>query len=87
MPFNLIRSAQDALNRKVGERKQESEVIQQSPFWMRTTTWGLMGTAVFAVGWLSIAKTDEIVTVTGKLEPLGSVQEIQMPIGGKLLSK
>ena len=82
MPFNLIRSAQDALNRKVGERKQESEVIQQSPFWMRTTTWGLMGTAVFAVGWLSIAKTDEIVTVTGKLEPLGSVQEIQMPIGG-----
>ena len=82
MPFNLIRYAQDALNRKVGERKQESEVIQQSPFWMRTTTWGLMGTAVFAVGWLSIAKTDEIVTVTGKLEPLGSVQEIQMPIGG-----
>ena len=49
---------------------------------MRATTWGLMGTATFAVAWLAIAKTDEIVSVTGKLEPLGSVQEIQMPTGG-----
>ena len=32
--------------------------------------------------WLSVAKTEEIVTVTGKLEPRGSVQEIQMPLGG-----
>ena len=31
------------------------------------------------IGWLAIAKTDEVVTVTGKLEPLGSVQVIQMP--------
>ena len=42
----------------------------------------LIGTATFAVAWLAIAKTDEIVSVTGKLEPLGSVQEIQMPTGG-----
>ena len=41
-----------------------------------------MGTATFAVAWLAIAKTDEIISVTGKLEPLGSVQEIQMPTGG-----
>ena len=33
-------------------------------------------------GWLAFAKTDEVVTVTGKLEPLGSVQNIQMPLGG-----
>ena len=43
---------------------------------------GLMGSAVFGLGWLSIAKTDEVITVTGKLSPLGSVQDIQMPIGG-----
>ena len=49
---------------------------------MRATTYGLMGTAAFAVGWLALAKTDEVVTVSGKLEPLGSVQEIQMPLGG-----
>ena len=49
---------------------------------MRATTYGLMGTATFAVGWLALAKTDEVVTVSGKLEPLGSVQKIQMPVGG-----
>ena len=49
---------------------------------MRATTLGLMGTATFALAWLAIAKTDEVVSVTGKLEPLGSVQEIQMPTGG-----
>ena len=41
-----------------------------------------MGSAVFGLGWLSIAKTDEVITVTGKLEPLGSVKNIQMPVGG-----
>ena len=41
-----------------------------------------MGSTVFGIGWLAVAKTDEIVTVSGKLEPIGSVQEIQMPLGG-----
>ena len=31
---------------------------------------------------LSLAKTDEIVLVSGKLVPIGDVKEIQMPIGG-----
>lgn len=58
------------------------EVIRQSSFWIKATILGLMGSTVFGVGWLAIAKTDEVVTVSGKLEPLGSVQEIQMPLGG-----
>ena len=41
-----------------------------------------MGSALFGLGWLSIAKTDEVITVVGKLKPLGSVQDIQMPVGG-----
>ena len=41
-----------------------------------------MSTAGFAIGWLALATTDEVVTVSGKLEPLGSVQDIQMPLGG-----
>ena len=40
-----------------------------------------MGSAIF-IGWLAIAKTDEVVTVMGNLEPIGSVQNIQMPLGG-----
>ena len=82
LPKNPIQLAQDYINKSVNERPDESEVIKQSPFWIKATTWGLMGTATFAIGWLAIAQTEEIVTVSGKLEPLGSVQEIQMPVGG-----
>ena len=42
----------------------------------------LAGSAVFSLGWLAVAKTDEVVTVSGSLEPIGSVQEVQMPLGG-----
>lgn len=77
-----IKSAQDFVEGFFKERDAEGEAIQQSPRWMRTTTWGLMGTAGFAISWLALATTDEVVTVSGKLEPLGSVQEIQMPLGG-----
>ena len=81
-PSELIKKAQDFIEQVFQEQQGEGDVIQQSPIWMRATTWGLMGTATFALAWLAIAKTDEIVSVTGKLEPLGSVQEIQMPTGG-----
>ncbi len=81
-PARFLKNAQNSLEQLFNERDTEGEVIRQSPIWMRATTWGLMGTAAFAMGWLGIAKTEEIVTVTGKLEPLGSVQEIQMPLGG-----
>ena len=59
------------------QRSSGNETVQQSPFWMRATLMGIMGSTIFGVGWISIAKTDEIVTVVGKLEPRGSVQEIK----------
>ena len=77
-----IKFAQDFVEGIFKERETEGEAIQQSPRWMRATTWGLMGTAGFAISWLALATTDEVVTVSGKLEPLGSVQDIQMPLGG-----
>ena len=70
------------LNNLLKSFETESEISKQSPVWMQSTLIGLMASASFGVIWLSIAKTDEIVTVTGKLEPKGSVQEIQMPLGG-----
>ena len=81
-PRNWIKSSQDVVEGFFQERDNEGEVIQQSSKWLKGTIWSLMGTATFAIGWLAIAKTDEVVTVTGKLEPLGSVQVIQMPVGG-----
>ena len=49
---------------------------------MQSITWALIGTSTFAVGWLAIAQTEEIVVAAGKLEPIGAVKDIQMPLGG-----
>ena len=62
--------------------KYDESVLQQGRFWMRTVTWTLIGTTVFGVGWLVLARTEEIVVASGKLEPIGSVKDIQMPLGG-----
>ena len=37
---------------------------------------------MFGIAWLAIAQTEEIVVAKGQLEPVGSVQDIQMPVGG-----
>ena len=60
----------------------DESILQQGRFWMRTVTWTLIGTTVFGVGWLALARTEEIVVAQGQLEPIGSVQDIQMPVGG-----
>ena len=60
----------------------DESVLQQGRFWMKTVTWTLIGTTVFGVAWLALARTEEIVVAPGKLEPVGSVQNIQVPVGG-----
>ena len=78
---NLIRQAQDKLTEIAGETHQ-LEVVQQSPIWLRASIITMMATAAFGIGWLAIAKTEEIVVAPGKLEPIGSVKEVKVPIGG-----
>jgi hemolysin D len=78
----LLKRAQHALEQRVKAGASGGEVLQQPKFWMRATTWGLMGTAAFGIGWLAIAQTEEIVVAPGKLEPLGGVREIQIPLNG-----
>ena len=82
IPEGLIKSSQNAVNGLFKEHDIQGEIIQQSPKWAQFTIISLIGTATFAISWLAIAKTDEVVTVTGKLEPLGSVRVVQMPLGG-----
>lgn len=81
-PARLFRKAQTALEQSVSSASHEGIHLRQSPFWGRSITWALMGTAAFGIGWLAIAKTDQIVTAPGKLEPAGQVKDIQMPVGG-----
>lgn len=78
---NPIQKAQDRLV-NLGKQTQQLEVTQPSPIWLRGLIITMMATATFGIGWLCIAKTEEIVVAPGKLEPIGSVKEVKVPIGG-----
>ena len=80
--INLLKKAQDLLELKFKSDSTASEAVQQSASWMRATTWCLMGTAVSGVTWLTFATTEEIIVAPGRLEPLGGVREIQLPLNG-----
>lgn len=57
-------------------------LLTQSNIWSRAILWGLMGVTTTAVVWASIAKIEEAIPAVGKLEPQGTVKEVQAPIGG-----
>jgi hemolysin D len=80
-PNDLFRQAQNSLERSI-HSDSDDVVLRQSRFWARGISWALIGVTGFALGWLALAKTEEIVTAPGKLEPLGVVKDVQMPVGG-----
>ena len=90
MKLNPLKRISNPSILKASEQDQEAgalanydeSVLQQGRFWMRTVTWTLIGTSVFGIAWLALARTEEIVVAPGQLEPIGSVQDIQMPVGG-----
>lgn len=80
--MQLIKRAQSALEQRVRSTGHNEEVLQPSRRWPRAIAWGLMGTSGLALAWLALAQTEEIVVAPGKLQPIGSVKDIQMPVGG-----
>jgi hemolysin D len=76
-----VQSLQNKIEQSVQVRHQDI-VLRQSRFWMRTITWSLITTTGFALVWLATAQTEEIVVASGKLEPIGAVKDIQVPVGG-----
>ena len=46
----------------------DESILQQGRFWMRTVTWTLIGSSVFGVAWLALARTEEIVVAPGQLD-------------------
>ena len=82
-PFGrLIRQVQDQLEKRAGTFTDDESVLQQDPFWLKSVTWTLIGTTMLCIGWLAIARTEEVVVAVGKLEPVGDVKEIRIPTGG-----
>ena len=79
----LVRAAQNTLERRVQANRQEIG-LQQSRLLVRMVIWVLLGTTGAALAWLALAKTDEVVVAPGKLEPVGDVKTVQMPVGGVL---
>ena len=82
-PLRLFRKAQNSLEQRVGSGHQQM-AVKQSPRMVQLVVWVLMGTTAFGVGWLAFAKTEEVVTAPGKLQPIGDVKTVQMPQGGVL---
>lgn len=82
-PGSLVRAAQDAIEQRVQSSHQEM-ALQQSRFLARTITWCLMACTGFGLAWLTFAQTEEVVVAPGKLEPIGDVKTIQVPVGGVL---
>ena len=80
-PTDLLRRAQNGLERSI-QSDNDDVVLQQSRVWARSITWTLMGVTAFALGWLALAKTEEIVMAPGKLQPIGTVKDVQVPVGG-----
>ena len=82
-PGALVRAAQTAIEQRV-QHSHEQLGLQQSRLLVRTLTWALIGCTGFGLVWLSVAQTEEVVMATGKLEPIGDVTTIQVPVGGVL---
>jgi HlyD family secretion protein len=80
--MRLVERVQDAIEQRVKVTGHDESVLRQSQVWTKAVIWGLIGTTAFGVGWLALAQTEEIVVAPGKLEPIGAVKEVQMPIGG-----
>ena len=81
-PQSWIESLQDQVERIASNQDTNQVLLKQSGFWARAITWALMSGTAFSLGWLGIAKTDEVVIAIGKLEPKSGVVDVQMPLEG-----
>ena len=80
-PTSIFQKIQDKVE-GIASIDSNQVVLKQSKFWARSITWVIIGGTTFGIGWVSIAKTDEVVIAIGKLEPKGGVVDVQMPLQG-----
>ena len=81
-PLVFLRRHLSVSRRSIDSQMHHSVVLVQGNTWIRGVTWSLILTAGFGLGWLALARTEEVIVVQGKLEPEGDVKEIQLPVGG-----
>lgn len=57
-------------------------MLQRSPTLSRAIVGGIIGVTSFSLLWASVARLEEAIPATGKLEPQGTVQEVKAPLNG-----
>lgn len=83
LPTKILRLFQNSLERRIKSDREELG-LNQSEGITKSLMWFLMGTTAVSIVWLAFAKTDEVVVALGKLEPIGEVVTVQMPVNGVL---
>lgn len=61
---------------------EQPVILKQPRKWSRLILWGLMLTTTGTIIWANIAKIEEAVSATGKLEASGATKDVQAPVGG-----
>lgn len=83
--FSLISSSMERLSQAVyslAERDDRTIIMRQSVVWSRNILWTIIAAVLGTVLWACLAKMDEVVHASGKLEPRAAVLEVQAPIAG-----
>jgi len=66
----------------LAEPLDQPVVLRQPQVWSRAVIWTLMGVTATTIVWSFVAQVEEAVPAQGKLEPQGTVAEVQVPVGG-----
>ncbi|MDJ0724049.1 MAG: HlyD family efflux transporter periplasmic adaptor subunit [Prochloraceae cyanobacterium] len=61
----------------------QSVVLKQSSMWAKAIAGTIMGVTTFTVIWAATAKIEQVVPAQGKLEPIGKVREVKVPVNGR----
>lgn len=77
---NSIQKIVNTLTLEQGDETWSS--LSSSRKWNKIIIWSLVSFSGFIVVWSSIARIDETVQSTGKLEPKGTTIDVKVPLGG-----
>ena len=80
--YSFLKLLQNKVKRNFSYLEINNINLRQSNFFVRSLTWGLIATSGLSVTWLAFAYTEEVVIVKGKLEPIGDVKTITIPMRG-----
>lgn len=82
--YPALTRAGERIVTRIHRRQGESQamLLQPSRQWSSWIIWTLVSVTGFAILWACLARIDETVQATGKLEPKAATKDIRAPLGG-----